>query len=211
LLPEEFFDSFDAAALDPAWLTFEGLGSISLQEHPGHLRFRLTRSHSRPSRYLVRQFRGEWWTLEIGASYFIGSTGGGRSHEVGVMFGSVPQEEFLTRISVSRHTDDWTGQSSGILGAIIREQSSPPVERETFAPLNRNDQYIIRIRRRARTFTLELSDDGKVFRTIASHTFGPAMDGASQFVYLTGGSFANFDSYADYDYIRLTKGSAARE
>lgn len=207
-LPEEFEDSFNSVGLDPAWHVIKGLGGFSLSENPGHLRYRVAPAHAKPGLLVLsRPFLGDNWTLEAKVTYFVGSSGGGRGLDIAVQFGVVPRpSRFGRAVVAARWRDDWTGNQIGSLRQYFRDDGqislSPPDDR---LPVNKADSYVWRIHRQGRTIRVELSDDGIQFRQVGTHTFGTEIDGSIQFLSITGSSFANFDSFADFDYVRVTK------
>lgn len=212
-LPEEVSDTFDSTKLDSAWQVDPGLGKLSLDENPGHLRFRAAATHPglRPVS-LFRSFRGETWTLETKVSYFTGPSGGGRSLWFILSFGSVPEPGDLpvNGVHIARSRDDWTGTQLGTMRqSIIEHGVSIPGESGNPIALNKAETYVWRIRRAGRTINVEVSEDNLAFREVARHSFGSHIDGLPQFLIIGGASFANFDSFADYDYVRLSKNQLA--
>jgi hypothetical protein len=204
---EEFFDDFQSDALAADWKVLERRGSYSLSEAPGHLRFRVVERTS-PGKDLViaRQFRGDSWMLEFKASFFTGKSGGTRGFALRIVFGlpeTVGGSPPVGSISISRDRWDWNGCCPGVTHAVFSRRCLPTI---TFdAEPNQDDSYVWRVTRVSRAFTVERSDHGVNFVTVGTHTFGPEIDGMVQYVSITGGSHANNDAYADYDYVRLTK------
>jgi hypothetical protein len=205
---EEFEDDFAAAELHPAWQVLPGVGRFSLAENPGQLRYRSLPPGPPNSRLLLfRQFRGEDWSLEVKISRFSGTSGGSRYIHFRVGFGSLPRHgdgSTQNDVSIGHWRDDWTGQDPGDYSVRFSEHGEAP--EESLLPAGSPDSKVWRIRRVGRNVSVACSDDGSNFRTVAEHTFGPQVDAASQFVIISGSSFANFDSYTDFDYIRLRKG-----
>jgi DNA-binding beta-propeller fold protein YncE len=205
-IAEEFFDGFDSPRLDPAWREVSGYRNYSLTQKPGHLRSQvIASSPAKPRTILFRKLRGDAWTFETKVSYFTGTSGGGRSFSIGIGFGSIASLKpgpTLGDISVWRHRDDWDNCCPGEFGAdffdngITGGHSLPP---------NAADTYFLRIRRNGQTITIESSNDGVDFTTILSHTFGPQIKGAIQYLSINANTHSNNDAYADYDYVRLTK------
>jgi hypothetical protein len=219
-VPDEFADEFNASTLDQDWIIVPGTCNYSLTENPGHLRYRPD-PIAQPlgcGLQLMRAFRGDQWTLETAVTYFTGPSGGGRQNSWSISFGARPGPHSAHNstdfIVFWRQRDDWSGTQPGDLVLVFVEngQAVLPAFR---VPLNPNftnvggnvtDSYVLRIRRTGRTVTFEVSDDGVNVRFSASHTYGSHIDGLVQFMVVHGNSFANWDSYADYDYFRLSLG-----
>lgn len=205
-IPEEFFDGFDSSTLDPAWTEVSGYRNYSLTENPGHLRSDvIASSPAKPRTILFRKFRGDSWTIETNVSYSMGRSGGNRSFSIGIGFGSLPvlgPEPTRAEISVTRHRDDWDNCCPGEFVVGLNENG---MTKGRSLPPNAADNYYLRIRRSGQTITVESSHDGVDFTTIFSHTFGPQIKAAIQYVSISSNTHSNNDAYADYDYVRLSK------
>ncbi|MCI0489846.1 MAG: tetratricopeptide repeat protein [Blastocatellia bacterium] len=206
-VPEEFFDDFDSADLDPAWAVREGQGSYSLKENSGHLRFRSAApSGAVPYLMLSRKFRGDSWTLEAKVSYFTGASGGARYLRFGIAFGESPEKRAMlpdNGVNIVRHRDDWNGCCPGNIAIEFRENAVYRLLARLLP--NEDEVYIWRIKRKGRTIMIKRSDDGTNFTVVAAHTFGSQIDGVAQYLFLTFNAHNNDDAYADYDYVRLSK------
>ena len=212
-IQEEFSDVFDSTTLDSSWAVLSGQGGYSLTENPGHLRFRAARpSGAKPLLLISRKFRGEYWTLEVKASYATGVSGGSRNLALSITFGAMPAAGLLgkpiNRTTVNgayifRVRDDWDGCCPGEIRQAISENGKSVSF--NFLPPNSADIYVWRIKRNGRTITIERSDDGINFAIVDSHTFGTQIEGAIQFLGIGYDSHANDDAYVDYDYVRLRK------
>jgi DNA-binding beta-propeller fold protein YncE len=205
IAPEEFFDDFDSPTLGAEWMVVSGQGSYSLTENPGHLRFRIAKpSEPTPRLLLIRQFRGDAWRMEIKAAYSTGKSGGNRTLDFSIGFGAVlgTGTQVSNGVYVTRARDDWNGCCPG--KAVQSFYENNVTATISFAP-HPADAYIWRITRQGRTVTVEESDDGVEFKLVGTRTFGPQIDGVVQYLSLSFTTHANNDSYADYDYIRLSK------
>jgi DNA-binding beta-propeller fold protein YncE len=204
---EEFFDQFDRETLDAEWAVLDSIGSYSLKENPGHLRLRVAPpSGSSRSLLLARKFRGDHWTFETKVSYFTGTSGGGRAFKLYISFGQVPLAHDLIPdilIAIGRYRDSWNDCCPGETSWFVREKDKGGAH--IILPLNEADTYLWRIKREGRTLTIERSDDGINFSAVGSHTFGPRIDRAIQYLGISFETHANKDAYADYDYVRLSK------
>ncbi len=209
--PEEFYDPFDSSTLDPAWQVLvlpPGVGSYSLTENPGYLRVRDGGSGGCIT--LVRPFSGDNWTFETKAKYYLGPWGGGRALWMFITFGTPsPFSPFEAPdfVEFDRHVDRWGGGQAGEVRQFFYENGVANPQSGYQIPPNGSDTYVLRVRRDGRTLTYELSDDGTNVRFSSSFTYGPQVDSVPQYLFIGTSSYMNYDSYADYDYVRLTKGT----
>jgi YVTN family beta-propeller protein len=211
--PQEFLDEFDSPRIDPSWTVLSGQGSYSLTESPGHLRFHIAKpSGSKPQLLIMRNFRGNRWTLELNVSHLMGASGGSRSLIFGVTLGSMPVANAFGRsdnkrmsvngVFVRRWRDDWDGCCQGQTSQQFIEAGKQASISDL--PPNRADTYVWRIKRNNRTITIERSDDGITFALAGAHTFGAQIDGVTQYLGISFDTHSNNDAYADFDYVRLT-------
>ncbi|MGH7831433.1 MAG: hypothetical protein ACREP8_14780, partial [Candidatus Binatia bacterium] len=159
-----------------------------------------------PSLLLYRGFQGDSWTLEVRMGLFMGPTGGGRSFNLSLLFDENPAD-FLrgpkNGVVFMGHRDDWTGERPSTFSWQSYDDGRPVPAPDGITHSGNHD-YRLRVTRLGREVTIELSRDGEPYQEVGSHKFTPRVDQAIQFLAITGSSFANFDSYADIDYIRVT-------
>jgi len=201
--PEEFYDPFDSSTLDPAWQISPGYGSYSLTERPGYLRYHAAPPSAPAPRYtLFRRFRGDNWTFQTNVSYTV-PIYTGRQLLTFITFGSPDAWGGANGVRFWRDRDfdsrnrilvDFIDNSVWFPGSDI---PLPGVTSST---------HFFRIIRCGRTVTVGLSGDGVTFDEVGAHTFGSQIEGLTQHLVISGNDFALSNSFADYDYVRLTKG-----
>ena len=204
---EEFVDEFASETLDPAWkLVTRARGRYSLAENPGYLRYRVegrSPGTGDATTVLARKFRGDHWTLEAKSSYAMGASGGGRSLNFSIAFGTPAGLAPIAIVLVQRFRRDWNGCCPGITAVELNLRNVSGFSKES--PPNESDAYVWRVRRSGSTVTVERSHDGINFVTEALSVYGPQIDGVIQYLCITGDSHGNDDAYEDFDYVRLTK------
>jgi DNA-binding beta-propeller fold protein YncE len=206
-VPEEFFDSFDSPTLDPDWTVLKGESKFSLTDNPGKLRCRVAITTGSNSHSLfIRKFRGDFWTLDIKATYFTSTTGGSRHLYFKIVFGNAPSpvvQLINNGIQIGRLREDWDGCCPGQTKQTFYENGANSLE--SLLPPNPNESYYWRIKRNGRRVSIERSDDGSNFTLVGTHTFGSQIDNTIQFLCISYNTHNNRDAYADYDFMRLTK------
>jgi hypothetical protein len=212
-IPEDFSDSFDSSTLNPSWTVMSGKDTYSLTSSPGHLRLPAYGfSAAKPRLLLMRMFHGDFWTLEVKASYFTGRSGGDRGLFFGIYLGAGPNvgapgkpdiRNANNAVYIYRSRADWNGCCPGGTSQRFFEEGKPR-SASVLAP-NDTDAYVWRIKRDGRTITVERSDDGTNFKLAGAYTFGRQIDGVIQYLAISYFSFADSDVYANYDYVRLRK------
>ena len=91
---QPFHDDFTDTTLDPAWMIQPGIGTYSLTQHPGFLRYNLAGS-THPAGdavalWVFRPFSGTDWTLETRVSYSL-PFGNGRQFFLRIPLGDLSQ------------------------------------------------------------------------------------------------------------------------
>lgn len=213
-VPDEFFDPFDLTTLDPAWRVRPGVGSFSLTENPGHLRYRVadhdsqgfTDNTNQPlSLLLSRPFRGENWVFETKVTYTV-PYGNGRQLITWITFGT-PRARDTNAVRFWRTKD--TGGGHLIVDFIDNGVYQQALKTDLLGP---NDvvtsTHFFRITRSGRSFTVEMSSDGLSYTAVGSRMFGPQIDGLIEHLVISGTEwFVLTGSFADYDFVRVRKES----
>lgn len=158
-----------------------------------------------------RAFSGNNWRFEAGGNFFLPFTNG-RSFDIRLYFGTGAAPTYW--VILRRGAD--VNQNYVVLALV--EKTGPALGDQTWhQSFNPNSGWyygvgnyptaplFFRVERAGGVLTAYWSDDGAVWNMAWSDDLGNALDGLSQRVVVTGGSwFSTGGSYADWDYISVT-------
>jgi hypothetical protein len=225
---EGFQEDFSNTQLDPAWQvvqTVPGLGSYSLTDNPGNLRYNLVgylaysggwvNNYSigswRPSMTLIRPFDGDNWILETQVTYNLhqrigSSSTGAQGSNLYIVFGNGSKNY----ISIYRVVDYW--YSASRLDMAIANSNGTPVSyyNDSLRAPDDTDKnewlrytYWYRVERNGEKVSIWLSYDGTTYEKITSLIL-PSTVEKTQRVIIDEALWNQAGSYADWDYIHIT-------
>lgn len=223
-----FTDGFGGVVLDPSWQVVSGLGSYSLSDNSGHLRYYLQgfRAYSGgwvhnfqcsggwcPSLTLIRAFDGSNWTLRTKATYNIRwsfssnptltvDSTGIQEQVFYIAFG----EGVNDYLRISRGTDKWTGTNiltAYLVSGGIVVASNKTLRASDDIPLAGGKwlrhTYWYEIKREGQEITFSISYDGTNY-TQAFKTSLTSSVGTKQRAIIDAGVWTTAGSYTDWDY-----------
>jgi len=214
--PTYFQEDFSTSVLDPSWQIMSGLGSYSLTDNPGHLRYYLQgpMAHDRgwtgtgcsggwcPSLTLLRPFDGDNWILRTKVTYNIRWYMTGAQYQV---FWIALGEGVNNYLQIVRGTDQWYG--TNILGAQLVNNGVAIASNEALrAPddVVVNDwlrhTYWYEVVRNGQKITFRYSYDGTNYIDAFSTSLSTPV-GATQKAIISANVWTTAGSYADWDYI----------
>jgi hypothetical protein len=225
----KFREEFSKPSLDPPWQVVSGLGSYSLTDKPGYLRYYLNGPRAcsggwrkvppspgwQPSLALIRPFEGDRWVLRAKAIYNIracddvkmppthGSTGA-QGQCLYVAFGS-DVNDYLTVYRVT----DWWFQTNTAEAALISD-GGEVARCEFLAPddeIRQEEQggwarhaYWFEIVKDRQVITFRYSHDGMKYITGFSASLAKPTE-AMQRAIIDGNVWTTAGSYVDWEYI----------
>ena len=230
-----FDDNFVGSVLDENWQVTEGLGSYSLTDNPGYLRYYLEGPRAtgmvwqtgesgtwNPALLLSRTVQGDTWILEAKATYNLHA-----SYIDGVSYGSTGAQkawlfvgfgqEAAPNFNVNRNVDWWYSQI-GQFDAGIQEQYGEPSTAfdlqfapDDTVPLEADGHWVrttywYQLEREAQSLTLRYSYDGVNYLEGFDITLTEPLT-QTQRVIISATVWATAGSYVDWDYIKVTGAS----
>ncbi len=210
-------EDFSTSVLDSAsWQAVSGLGSHSLTDNPGYLRYYLTGSRAysgswaggvasgwSPSLTLIRPFTGDHWVLKAKANYNIRWQGTGAQYQVFYLAFGDDGKHYLR---ISRGTDQW--YNANVLTAELVIDGQSVASNNTLRAPNDivvndwlNFTYWYEIDRRGQCMTFRYSDDGINYKTVFSSSL--ATSSATQRIILDANVYTTAGSYTDWDYLQV--------
>jgi hypothetical protein len=225
----KFMEKFCKPSLDQPWQVVPGLGSYSLTDKQGYLRYYLNGPRAtsgswrkvppgpgwQPSLSLIHPFEGDRWVLRSKLAYNLracddvkmppahGSTGA-QWQQLYVAFGGGVNDYLV----VSRGTD-WWHQTNSAEAALVSDEKE--AARCSFlAPddeIKQEEQggwarraYWFEIERDRRAITFRYSHDGRKYIPGFSASLAKPIE-ATQRIIIDAGVWATAGSYVDWDYI----------
>ncbi len=150
-----------------------------------------------PGLLLAREIKGDNWTVETKADYYL-RPAGGRWLDVYVWLG---EAGVRPTINSPRSMLSMIGRRQGDTGYGSDDFQVHRIPGGVY--MFANDIRFMRFTRAGTRFTAHVSTDGKDFREVYSVTFTAAPYAASQKIVLGGQAFAETGSYAEFEYIKL--------
>jgi hypothetical protein len=205
-MPTTFVDDFDHPKLGPAWVVQPGIGAISLNAHPGFLRYQLDSSTTYDDNALwaYHNFAGSNWILETKVSYSL-PTGNGRQLLLRLPLGGVGDRN-VNEVRWIRDRDDGCAPGCTRNRIVVEVDDGGARAVENISPEDAADTYTIRFIRNGQDLQVQMSPDGVTFTTVAEHTFATALPPA-QAVLLSGADFNSTPGYFDLDYVYVAQGT----
>jgi len=195
-------DEFTGTTLGPEWFVRAGVGSYSLTERPGFLRYTLGSwghwnvcAHPEYVRALElsRPFAGTEWEIVVKVEYHL-PYGMGRALEIGIGYANnwgAECAEWADRcVLFERHRDD--GYGSNYM------QTKPGNVR---VPLNTEDVYFLKIVRSGNNFTLSVSSDGTTYTTVSVESLAGDLSAYEQGLVISGYQYDGGLGYMDIDLV----------
>lgn len=216
-LASGFWEDFSTPALDPAWQVLPGLGTYSLTDRPGYLRYYLMgpRAHPNawmgigesggwsPSLTLIRPFEGDTWTLKAKATYNLRWYGTGAQYQELLI-----AWDTQNWVRIMRGTDQWYGTntlnaylvSNGVWGIFDIEMKAPDdIVVEDWLRYT----YWFEVVREGQNIKVRCSYDGTdYFTAFSGSSVVPVTP--TQKVIITANVWTTAGSYVDWDYIYVT-------
>jgi hypothetical protein len=227
---EGFRENFLEPALDPSWQVVSGLGSYSLTDNLGYLRYYLKGSSAysggwrkdykvetwRPSLTLLRPFEGRNWILKAKATYNIhacadvnvpkrGSTGA-QYQDLYIAFGE-GVNDFLV---INRGTDWWYGTNrmeAKLISNGVEIASCTLLAPDDVVKQKGNEGWFVHtywyeVARSGQEITFRYSCDGKNYVESFSASLTKPIE-AIQKVIMDANVWTTAGSYVDWDYFNV--------
>lgn len=217
-----FEEDFSTPTLDPAWEVVPNLGSYSLTDNPGYLRYSFTGSRAysggwmqnyqqsgywRPSLTLLRQFDGENWVLTTKADYNLhahnsGSSTGAQRQTLWMALG----EDTNDYIFLDRGIDWWYGHDSLLRVQLVSNGVSVAYFQGELVPIGSDgwgrDTYWYEITRNGEEISVRYSNDGITYTTAFTASLSEPV-AATQRAIIDMSLWNSVGSYTDWDYINV--------
>jgi len=211
-----FREDFSDPILDPSWQILSGLGSYSLTDRPGYLRYYLMgpRAHASgwqgigvsgwwsPSLTLIRPFEGTDWVLKAKATYNLRWYGtGAQGQNFWIAFGE-GTDDYL---HIYRGVDQWYG-ANYMLAQLVSDGISVALREDLRAPDDvviadwLRYTYWFEVTRKGQEITVRVSYDGtNYFHVFTASLISPV--GSSQRAIISANVWTTAGSHVDWDYI----------